>query len=84
MTNPRLPNWIDLPTMILEPTSPQAPAWISTLEAAGPTVGTKCRGNFMAYAIIDGLGEGWNCVAKDLKPEDEEDGIPLFGPSLWR
>jgi hypothetical protein len=38
----------------------------------------------MAYAIVDGLGAGWNCAAKDLSLEDEEDDIPRFGPSLWR
>jgi hypothetical protein len=85
MMNPRLSKWIDWLIVIIEPTLHLAPAWISTLEAAGPTVGSQCRGNFMAYAIIgDGLVEGWNMAAKNLKPEDEEDDISRFGPSLWR
>jgi hypothetical protein len=38
----------------------------------------------MTCAIVDGLGEGWNYVAKDLKTEDEKDDIPRFSPSLYR
>jgi hypothetical protein len=45
---------------------------------------TNYRGNFTACAIRDGLGEGWNCAAKDLRSEDEEDDITRFNPSLWR
>jgi hypothetical protein len=51
MTNPRLPNWMDYLTAIVEPILSRIPAWNLTLEVAGSTVGAKCCGKVTTLAI---------------------------------